>query len=450
MTHADVGPSPPCVEWVNHAGFVLRGAHAALLVDPWLSGSAFNDGWDLLVPSVFTPSDVANVTHIWFSHEHPDHFAPAVLRQVPEPVRAVTEVLFQVTPDHRVVESCRRLGFAVRELPDLERYELAEGFEVMVGRHDVYDSWLFCEVDGRRILDLNDCIVQESSDLQRLHSATGDVDVLLTQFSYASWIGSRDEPELREAAASERLLVVARQLEAVRAQWYIPSASFSFFSHEENSYLNDRRNSADDAVEVAERSGALAITLFPGDSWQIGSEHDGGPALEKYRQAFDLRGRPLRRSESVPIEELIDLGSSYAARIRSKNNGLFLRLVRLRPLSIGQPIVIHLSDHDRSVRFDPFDGIQVVDDRAHDIVMASDSLAFCLRFEFGSETLSVNGRFTTATRADCYRLLNAFGVGALNYRGKSASPRLFLKKEVLVRVLKRVRRIGRSRDRAAG
>src|SRR5690606_28781721 len=64
------------IEWVNHASFVVRHEQVALISDPWLFGTAFDDGWSLLSPTRFRPEDFATLTHVWVSHEHPDHFHP--------------------------------------------------------------------------------------------------------------------------------------------------------------------------------------------------------------------------------------------------------------------------------------------------------------------------------------------------------------------------------------
>ena len=65
------------VTLINHACVRIAIGDAVILCDPWLSGPAFNNGWDLLIK---TPMDLdavmAGVTHIWVSHEHPDHFVP--------------------------------------------------------------------------------------------------------------------------------------------------------------------------------------------------------------------------------------------------------------------------------------------------------------------------------------------------------------------------------------
>ena len=36
--------------WVNHASFMLELGNYHLICDPWIEGSAFNNGWNLLAP----------------------------------------------------------------------------------------------------------------------------------------------------------------------------------------------------------------------------------------------------------------------------------------------------------------------------------------------------------------------------------------------------------------
>jgi L-ascorbate metabolism protein UlaG (beta-lactamase superfamily) len=67
------------IEWVNHASYVLSSKGVNLICDPWLSGSAFNQGWSLLSSSKFRVEDFDRITHVWFSQEHSDHFSPPSL-----------------------------------------------------------------------------------------------------------------------------------------------------------------------------------------------------------------------------------------------------------------------------------------------------------------------------------------------------------------------------------
>ena len=72
------------IEFVNHASLLVSAGDVRLLSDPWLEGKVFHDGWALTAPTAMTFDDFKNVTHIWFSHEHPDHFLPDNLKKIPE------------------------------------------------------------------------------------------------------------------------------------------------------------------------------------------------------------------------------------------------------------------------------------------------------------------------------------------------------------------------------
>ena len=63
------------IRWINHAGYVITNHETCILVDPWLTGDAFNNGWSLLSETPSSKVDLQDVTHVWFSHEHPDHFS---------------------------------------------------------------------------------------------------------------------------------------------------------------------------------------------------------------------------------------------------------------------------------------------------------------------------------------------------------------------------------------
>ena len=52
------------IEFVCHASVVLRRDRVHMICDPWLTGTAFDDGWALLSEPVFKPEDCASVTHL--------------------------------------------------------------------------------------------------------------------------------------------------------------------------------------------------------------------------------------------------------------------------------------------------------------------------------------------------------------------------------------------------
>src|ERR1700687_2667586 len=120
-------------EWVNHASFIVESGPVRLICDPWLEGTAFNNGWSLVAPTKLSYEDFASITHIWFSHEHPDHFSPPNLKKIPEEYRRKITVLFHETSDKRVAGVCRSLNFRVQELPNCGSVNLAGDFRILCG-----------------------------------------------------------------------------------------------------------------------------------------------------------------------------------------------------------------------------------------------------------------------------------------------------------------------------
>jgi UDP-MurNAc hydroxylase len=65
------------IEFINHASLLVSYEGVNILSDPWFSGDAFNKGWSLLHDTTDVEAEevLARTSHIWISHEHPDHFS---------------------------------------------------------------------------------------------------------------------------------------------------------------------------------------------------------------------------------------------------------------------------------------------------------------------------------------------------------------------------------------
>ena len=146
------------ITFIGHAGLALQTDDCTILMDPWLSGAIFNDGWDLLVPSVLPETTLGQVTHVWISHEHPDHFHLPSLRTILKAHPNTLTILFQPTADSRVVNWARREGFEVQTLTEHCWVPLTESCRVLLGKVGLYDSWLAVEHGDKRFLNLNDCV----------------------------------------------------------------------------------------------------------------------------------------------------------------------------------------------------------------------------------------------------------------------------------------------------
>ncbi len=411
--------------FVDHASVLLEHAGTSLLTDPWWFGDAFNAGWQLLCETPLPVEALSNVDYIWLSHEHPDHFSPRVFGSIPKPDRPGVEVLYQQTRDGKVLSFCRAKGFATRELPRAAATPLRGGLIATCAGVPIYDSWLLLDIGGVRVLNLNDAPVHSPRKLDQLLRDRGPIDVLLTQFGYAGWRGNEDAQALRRSDAEKKLAMMQRQIEHLRPKFTIPFASFAFYAHEENSYMNEGLGDVAQAARVIERAGSQPLVMFPGDTWSPGDEHDNRSALARWAEVrAALPDRPLASAPKRTWEELSEAADRYRARIAEANDRRILKLLRLNPiLPALRPIELHLWDLDCDVRFSFERGLERIDTRTqdYDLRMGSDSLGFMFSHAWGTDTLTVNARFR-ADAGGVKRLLTTFGVDQLNNVGIRVSP----------------------------
>lgn len=420
------------IEWLNHAGFAVRSdSGSCLVVDPWFDGEVFDRSWALQSPTVTSIDDLADCRHVWISHEHPDHFSPAALRAFPEEQRRRMTVWYQETRDGRVLRFCESLGFRVRTMPDGQPVAMADGITATCGKVGS-DSWLHLTVDGRTLLDLNDCEFAIEGELEGIAARLGPVDVLLQQFSYANGMTNPENGAGRVAQAADKLDRLATSIGLLDPEVVVPCASFVWFCHEENDFLNDSVVTIDRAADHVEALGRRAVVLHPGDVWEIGAAHDSGPALTRY--AEDARrnaGAPRRRSEAVDDAALLAASAAAQVRIRAKNQLWAIR--PFRRTRYLKPVVIRVTDSPTEVfTYDMFGGLRPAEaDAEADIALAGESLLFCLEHEYGTNTLMVNGRFTEERHGGLLRFRLQFSPSMRNNHGQSL-PGVFLDRRFLL------------------
>lgn len=409
----------PEVEFVNHACFLLEYAEVTLIVDPWLTGNAFNNGWDLLIPTPEKYLSFDNVTHIWFSHEHPDHFSPSDLKRIPATQRSQITVLFQETMDRKVVDFCHKLGFIVEELPPNIPFELCSDFSITCAPFTEGDSWCYIQAGGLSILNVNDCILTNIEDCEPIKRHVGEVDILFTQFGYANWVGNPDEVHLRKKASTEKLERIRVQSQVFRPAFICPFASMVYFSHEENFYMNDAQNTIMQAYSfIQDKTESKPLVLFPGDSvqWPMKDYNDGDfnqQALNKYKLVYEgMAGLPLNKATPVEMHTLVEHSIEYGKKLANKNPTSVRLINRMRPK-------IFLEDLQKSVTFYGVNGIKSssMPKEDCDIIMSSGSLDYFFRFEWGGDTLNVNARFRSTKNGDMYRWRIFSQIGSLNNHG---------------------------------
>ena len=411
------------IRFLNHASFMIAHENVTLLCDPYLDGTAFDNGWSLIAQDI-DYQGLDDVTHIWYSHEHPDHFSISFLMGIPESRRAGITVMYQQTHDGRIGKFLRSKGFKFQELPPGVDFQLTKDFTLQCNPIPYFDSWALIDVDGLRIVNTNDCILESPERITDVTRVTNHCDILLTQFSYANWMDNSDSSEGREELAAEKLRRIRIQSEALRPSYVIPFASFVYFSHEENAYMNDAINPPAKVVEyIDQQCVGEPMLMIPNETWDGRSPKDNAAAVqywkEKYEEAFT---KPLTTPPpSVPMDELINSCETMRKRVFECNSEILLK--SLGWFGILKPLDIRLRDLDAQAVFNWSSGLVETPLSEPDtlITMHSESLNFIFSNDFGVDTINVNARFT-ATRAMKKRMIRTLSVLVLNNTGRFLKP----------------------------
>ena len=271
--------------FVNHAGFFLETEGTGIWCDPWTKGKVVNNCCSLYSPSAEVPID--QVEYIWISHEHPDHFNFPTLKSIPEADRKRITVLYQRHSSLRVVDALKKMGFAkIRELPQYGWVRLKRGVRILCGSVGTMDSFLCVKSEGECILNLNDCICTDAQ-IQYIHRLVGKPTILMTQFSFAQWIGNlADDTD----AVQQKIRELKYRVYTFQPEFTVPMASFGYFCNQENAWMNK-------FMITPARVMAMGLPnvnfLYPGDVWD---------STERTFQTERAVAKYMKDIENLPID----------------------------------------------------------------------------------------------------------------------------------------------------
>ena len=383
--------------------------------DPYLSGSAFNNGWNLL--QEFDHKEyLEDITHICFSHEHPDHFSIPFLKSIDESKRTKITIIYQQTFDKRVKNFCQKLGYQFLEFENLIEKQIEENFSITIGKVPFYDSWINYKVNGKNILNVNDCVIENPSVANQIKKNIKKVHTLLTQFSYASYIPENEQKE----KALKCLENIKIQDEILKPNFIIPFASFIYFSNTQNRFMNKNINTIEKTYDyLTKNCNSNPIILAPNEIWNLQIK-DNKKSLLFWKNLYDnLDNLDYYEEKNLyKLNELTDKSEKYIEKVYKKNNSFILKI--LYKLKILSPVNIFISDLNIYLNFSIIDGLtDISENKLNDnyVKMDSNSLAFIFDYEYGLDTLLVNARFETF-KTYKNNLIKSFAIGALNNTGR--------------------------------
>ncbi len=403
------------IKWVNHASCIISNDNINLITDPWIEGRVFNQSWDLLVPSRFTFEDFKEITHIWFSHEHPDHFFPPNIQKIPVEYRKNITVLFQETMDKKVIEFCNKMQFReIIELKGFTKYQLSPTFEIINGKvKNETDSWLFIQTNDATLLNLNDCNFT-SEEITKLGKFLPEIDILFTQFSYANWVGNSNDDASKNKGASNKFVELKKQIEVFKPKITIPFASFVWFCSKSNFHMNKNANSIESTFEFIKSNNSTPVVLFPDDEWTVKSEIDSLPAIKKYMA--EMENLPSRKLTEFPViteDELLQSAEKYMIKSLNRNNKTKLKSFL--------PMSIFLIDWNKSVEFSFKNGLlmnNMLTKDLCDVAFDSQNLKYCFDFDWGYDTIQVAGTFEKPKGGNYKKVQEYHWISTLNNKGQ--------------------------------
>lgn len=442
--------SKTSIQFINHASVIISYGDVSILTDPWYQGDAFHKGWNLLVEQTDDEikSVISGVTHIWLSHEHPDHFSINFFKSYAEIIkRKKIVILFQVTKDARVKNFFKKNNFTFKTLEFERPISIGENYKVTCIKDGFYDSALFVQTKDKKILNLNDCVVNTKARANEIFKITGKCDVLLTQFSYAAWKGGQKNISWRRLAANEKLDSIELQVQKFMPKHIIPFASFIYFSNKLNYYLNDSINLPKDVsnhlIETDTKVNIMKPFDFLNEDYSSKQLIDAENFWEKKFKKISTR--KLNKYDPVELEELQNLFKKYQKRVFSNNSKYFIKITRaLSPIKIFQPVVIKLNDLNQTFILDLFVESLKPTNISADLVMSSESLKFILNFPFGFDTLTVNGCFEEINKGGFTKATKSLAIENLNNIGISFRPSILINITVIYIFLKRLKEVAKK------
>jgi len=358
------------IKFFNHSSFLLDN----ILVDPWTKGSIFLNGWNLLKEF---DKEISQYGYDWIyiSHEHPDHFNIPFLESISDP--EMKTIIFHKTLDRKVVSFVKRLGFKVLEVENNRYYELTTG-RIKVQSNGFDSFFVYEHNNGKTLVNMNDYQVRDESELTKLQLKK--VDVLLSQFTYANWAGNKGDVNMPKKAQSIIYDRLKMQLKVFKPETWVPFASYIYYSHEENFYMNEYVPPLTDIKRFADVNKVECVFPVPETFIHSRMSENGLQYWSTMRKII----KPLHKNNTIKKEKVIKSFSSMCEELHNKND---------MTLFDAEETYIKVTDWNTVIKYDIKNKtFEEVSQLENDISMSSECLCFLIENKWGRGTVLISGR----------------------------------------------------------
>ena len=380
---------------ISHACVFVDLGEVKLLTDPWLFGECFNDGWSLkkanLSEESITKDEVNSITHLYLSHEHPDHFhIPSLKNLITKYNFSNVQILCKNDPRTKkdIVKTLKTFGYKKFTLLDhLKNYNLDDNISIRIYHHRHIDSALLIFYKNQPLLiNLNDCEIQRQ-ECKLIQKMFGGFPILLNQFSIAGFNGIYSKKYLLEDKEKVLNNMIDQHLN-LGASTTIPFASFCWFSSPDNKFLNQYHNTLMDVSRKFQDNKLNLYCMEPPSNYANFNE-----LINKFKPPSKelIEVESSSKSELIKTPLIIETIRKRISNLKSFSNKFIFYLLE-------KNLIIFISDNSTFIKID-FRRLKVKEINISDkenvcyLEINSQPLYFAFANSFGIQTLGVSGRY---------------------------------------------------------
>ena len=364
------------IEYLNHASIIVRDGPISLLIDPWLWGTCFDEGWGLRFNNPAALDKTKDCTHIWVSHFHQDHFHRPTLGKILE-LNPHIQFIGNHSYNFQLDDAARQIGFQnITSLFEREPLDLTGQFTITRYPTTGIDNMLLIKTSKEVILNYNDCNIPLFTQ-KKLKKKIGHIDYLLTNFNHAGKLFYYPYPA-PEVIKEKLVKSFSDNYKIFDPDHILPFASYHYYRAPESFKQNEAMLDADDLQKLS----AKIITWHPGDKLQVIA---GEPVIKNVSGIIVNIPDILERKNSYTFDQLRSAGQVFSKNLRSR----FGFLSRFSPSLYIRVTDTHdlIALHPHKGIFKPAAGVQ-----PH-ITAHSEALYNWLSKPYGTDTFVVGAHF---------------------------------------------------------
>ncbi|MDA9279759.1 MBL fold metallo-hydrolase [bacterium] len=391
------------IRFINHSSIIIDTGSEKILCDPWYKGTAFANGWRLLMDEV-TDINELKFDKLWISHEHPDHFSIPTLKSL----KIKKPVLYQQTEDKKVKKYLEAEGHTVNELPH-NKGQIIAGCEVTSIVTEGYDSCLLVDDGKVKFLNINDAQLDKEAEIAKIVKHT-PIDLISIQFHYANWAGNIGDEEIPVFKRQYTINQIKKICEVCDTKDVILFASFIYYAHEENFYWNQSFDHIKLLIEELKTSGLNPILMLPGQAVRLDRSRNYKKESDKNHLAYSFW---KDQHEAIQVKEyarhweltsIAQLYKSFIAKLHDKNNIAKYGQTFLKDFRLNCKVTDLNKNLSLGLYEQTFEDVDQTLFAEYDVSLSSEALAMLLQndFSLGSITIASRIQFNYETAFKLY------------------------------------------------